>query len=35
MNYNELMKSRGNRNVRSQGEVEIILGLAILRARFT
>jgi hypothetical protein len=29
------MKSRGNRNVGSQGEAEIILGLAILRARFT
>jgi hypothetical protein len=29
------MKSRGNRNVESQGEAKIILGLAILRARFT
>jgi len=29
------MKSRGNRNVGSQGEAEIILGLAILKAHFT
>jgi len=35
MNYNELTKSRGNRNVGNQGEAEIILGLAILKARFT
>jgi hypothetical protein len=35
MKYNELTKSRGIRNVGSQGEAKIILGLAILRARFT